>query len=136
MSASRRNMALTTLLKTALTLSVFCTISCHRTEIVDGYPDQYVGVGMELTIENHMPVVVRTLDGGAAQAVGVEPGDQVVQIDHKGTRDLTLGNAIMMLRGSPGSQVTLTLTRRDQELVIVVPRRSMIKGPQDYRAAN
>ncbi len=110
--------------------------ACGRSEIVEGYPDSYVGVGMELTIEDNVPVVLRTLDGGSAQAVGVEPGDQIVQIDNKVTRDVTLGNAVMMLRGPTGSQVTLKLARRDQEIVIVVPRRSMVKGAQDYHAAN
>lgn len=111
-------------------------LACQRTELVDGYPEEYVGVGMELTIENSVPVVLRTLEGGAAQSVGVAPGDHVVAIDDKETEGITLGNAVMMLRGAPGSQVRLKIARNDEEIIVIVPRRSMVKGPQDYHAIN
>lgn len=119
-----------------VTTVVLSGLACQRTEIVEGYPDEYVGVGMELTIENSVPVVLRTLDGGAAQSVGVAAGDQLVAIDDKETEGITLGNAVMMLRGLPGSQVRLKIARNEEEIVVVVPRRSMVKGPQDYHAVN
>ncbi|HSI06933.1 MAG: S41 family peptidase [Myxococcota bacterium] len=111
--------------------------ACGKPEVIQSYPEQYVGVGIELTIEEHVPVVVRTLAGGSAQSVGVEPGDKLLAIDDKSTRDVSLGNAVMMMRGEAGSQVRLTIARRDQQLVVIVPRRPMMKGEtNDYRAAN
>lgn len=110
---------------------------CSKTEVIQSYPDQYVGVGIELTIEEHVPVVVRTLAGGSAASVGVEPGDRLLAIDDKSTVDVTLGNAVMMMRGEPGSQVRLTIARREQQLVVIVPRKAMMKSEtSDYRAAN
>lgn len=112
-------------------------VACAKHEVIQSYPDTYVGVGIELTIDDHIPVVVRTLAGGSAQSVGVEPGDKLLAIDERSTRDVTLGNAVMMMRGEPGSQVRLTIARKDQQLVVIVPRRSMVKGDaSDYRAAN
>jgi C-terminal processing protease CtpA/Prc len=110
--------------------------ACTHTEVVQSFPDNYVGVGLELTIQDDTPVVVRTLEGGSAEQVGVEPGDRLLEIDGKSTKDITLGNAVMMIRGEPGSQVRLTIDRKDHQLVVIVPRQAMTKGAAaDYRAA-
>ena len=124
-------------LKSAIAIAVLgFTWACSRTEVVQGFPDSYVGVGLELTIEDHTPVVVRTLEGGSASQVGVEAGDRVIAIDGQSTKDLSLGNAIMMIRGEPDSHVTLTIDRNDHKLVIVVTRRAMTKEPSaDYHAS-
>lgn len=111
--------------------------ACSKSEVIQSYPEHYVGVGLELTIDDHVPVVVRTLAGGSAESVGVEAGDKVLAIDDQPTRDVTLGNAVMMMRGEVGSQVRLTIARRDQQLVVIVPRKPMMKSETlDYRAAN
>jgi carboxyl-terminal processing protease len=116
-------------------MGALAPFGCARTEVVQSFPDSYVGVGLELTIEGHNPVVVRTLEGGSAASVGVEPGDKVLQIDGQSTNDLTLGNAVMMIRGEPGTQVTLTIDRKTQQMVVIVPRRAMTKDAADYHAA-
>ena len=122
----------------ALALTALAGLSgCRQAEVIQSYPEQYVGVGIELTIEEHVPVVVRTLAGGSAESVGVEPGDKLLAIDDKSTHDVTLGNAVMMMRGEVGSQVRLTIARREQQLIVIVPRRPMVKSEtSDYRAAN
>jgi carboxyl-terminal processing protease len=116
---------------------LFGLSACNKREVIQSYPTEYVGVGIELTIDDHIPVVVRTLAGGSAESVGVQPGDKVMAIDDQTTRDVTLGNAVMMMRGEAGSQVRLTIARHDQQLVVIVPRRSMVKDDSSgYRAAN
>lgn len=115
---------------------IVCLAACSRREVIQSFPQEYVGVGIELTIDGNTPVVVRTLEGGSAASVGVEAGDRVLAIDDKSTRDVSLGNAVMMMRGEPGSQVRLTIARHDQQLIVIVPRRSMVKNENDYRAAN
>lgn len=112
------------------------SFACARAEVIQSFPDQYVGVGLELTIEDHNPVVVRTLEGGSAESVGLAAGDRVLEIDGRSTNDVTLGNAVMMIRGEPGSQVQLTIDRHSQHIVVIVPRRAMSKDPSaNYHAA-
>lgn len=120
-----------------LGLLAFMTIaSCSRTEKVQAFPDHFVGVGLELTIKEGYPVVVRTLPGGSAHGAGVEPGDRVLMIDEHATHGMTLGNAVMLIRGEPGSQVKLTIERRDTRILVVVPRKAMVKSEDtNYRAA-
>jgi carboxyl-terminal processing protease len=42
---------------------------------------------------------------------GILAGDRIVQIDGKPTDKVTQGDAIKLLRGEPGSKVTLTISR-------------------------
>ena len=111
-------------------------VACTRTEVVPSFPDSYVGVGMELRIEDNLPEVVRTLAGGSARDAGVEPGDRIVMIDGHPTINESLGDIVMRIRGRPESQVTLALDRGKERLIIVVRRRKMTKqGEKDYDSA-
>ena len=83
--------------------------ACGNGERIQACPDNFVGVGLELTIQDDYPVVVRILPGGSAESAGVEPGDRVVLIEEQSTRGMTLGNAVMLIRGKAGSQVRLTI---------------------------
>ncbi|MEE8409979.1 MAG: PDZ domain-containing protein [Myxococcota bacterium] len=107
---------------------------CTRTEMVDGFPPSFVGVGIELKIKDGEPVVVRTLAGGSAAEAGVQAGDRVTMINGMPTRDKTLGDVVMNIRGKPGSQVTLTLDRKGQRLIVAVLRKKMAKGKHGYNA--
>jgi C-terminal processing protease CtpA/Prc len=108
--------------------------SCKRTEVVQGFPDSFVGVGLELRIESEYPVVVRTLHGGPAESAGMGVGDRIVAIDGSNAHGLTLGNAVMLLRGAPNSQVTLTTERAGQRVQIMLRRGVMQRGDNDYQA--
>lgn len=117
-------------------LAVLASLSaCKRTEVVAAFPEEFVGVGLELRIDEDTPVVVRTLEGGSAESAGVSAGDRVLMIDETSTQGLSLGNAVMLIRGQPGTQVRLTIARHDERIIVVVPRRAMVKASNDYTAA-
>jgi carboxyl-terminal processing protease len=119
-----------------LPLALFAPGGCQRTEVVESFPDSYVGVGMELRMADGLPEVVRTLPGSSARQAGVQPGDRIVMIDGLPTTGDTLGNVVMRIRGLPQSQVTLALDRGRERIIIVVRRRKMAKeGEANYHAA-
>lgn len=115
-------------------LTLLLVAACEPAQVVDGFPDAYVGVGMELKIDGARPVVVRTIAGGSAAEAGIEAGDQVMSIDGNTTEGSSLGDVVMRIRGRPGSQVTLGLERGGKQLIVIVRRRKMAKGNDDYRA--
>jgi carboxyl-terminal processing protease len=109
---------------------------CQRTEVVESFPNSYVGVGLELRMADGYPEVVRTLPGSSAHQAGVQPGDRIVRIDGHPTAGETLGNVVMRIRGLPQSQVTLALDRGRERIIIVVRRKKMAKdGEANYHAA-
>ncbi len=60
--------------------------------------------------------VVRVVPGSPAEAAGIERGDQVRRVDGRVLRDMSLEQAVRLLRGKPGTTVTLGLLRLQEGL--------------------
>jgi len=79
-------------------------------------------VGLELTRQYYLRVIAAR-DGSPAAKAGLQTGDYVRAIDGKPARDLSVFEGARLLRGEPGSKVTLTVIRgnaaepRDFDLV-------------------
>jgi carboxyl-terminal processing protease len=71
-------------------------------------PDGDVGVSM--TRQYYLRVVA-TRDGSPGAKAGLQTGDYVRAIDGRATRDLSVFEGARLLRGRPGSKVTLTIIR-------------------------
>ena len=67
-------------------------------------------VGIELTRQYYLRVIAAR-DGSPAAKAGLQTGDFVRAIDTKPTRDMSVFEGSRMLRGAPGSKVTLTVIR-------------------------
>jgi carboxyl-terminal processing protease len=67
-------------------------------------------VGIELTRQYYLRVIAARDDSPAAKA-GLQTGDYVRAIDGKPARDLSVFEGMRLLRGAPGSTVTLTVIR-------------------------
>ena len=68
------------------------------------------GVGLELTRQYYLRVV-SAREGSAAARAGLKPGDFVRAIDEKPTRDMSALVGSRLLRGAPGTKVSLTILR-------------------------
>lgn len=95
------------------------------------------GVGIELGYKNNQLAVVAPLEGTPAQKMGVRAGDLIVHIKDENKKidqdslNLSLAEAVEIIRGPKGSKITLTLFREgadkpiEVELIrdeIVIPR--------------
>jgi carboxyl-terminal processing protease len=78
------------------------TTACAGTPIGD--------VGIELTRQYYLRVIA-TRDNSPADKAGLQTGDYVRAIDGKPARDLSVFEGMRLLRGEPGSKVTLTVIR-------------------------
>ena len=67
-------------------------------------------VGIELTRQYYLRVIAAR-DGSPAAKAGLQTGDFVRGIDTKPTRDMSVFEGARLLRGAPGSKVTLTVLR-------------------------
>ncbi|HUY18496.1 MAG TPA: S41 family peptidase [Candidatus Binataceae bacterium] len=86
------------------------------------------GLGIEITIRNGILTVVSPIEDTPAYKAGVKPNDQIVKINSEFTKDMTLSDAVKLMRGPSGSKVTLTLHReRLPELFTVTLTREVIK---------
>ena len=69
--------------------------------------------GLEITRQYYLRVVSARDNSPAAKA-GIRPGDLIRMIDKLPTRELSAFEGVRLLRGAPGSKVTLTMIRGNQ----------------------
>ena len=73
---------------------------------------RYGGTGMSVTDEgNSVFVVERVFPNTPAEEAGVREGDHIVAVDNTPTATLSLNKVSELLRGEPGSQVSVTYAR-------------------------
>ncbi len=71
----------------------------------------YAGLGVEVDVRDGWLIVVAPLPGTAAERAGLQPGDRIVEIAGKSTKGWTNEEAGKVLRGKPGSFVTIKIER-------------------------
>jgi carboxyl-terminal processing protease len=78
----------------------------------------YYGIGTRITKYEDRLTVIAPLVGTPAHQLGVMAGDIIAEIDGKGTRDLSLDEAMRLLRGAKGTAVTIKIRREGFEGLI------------------
>ena len=73
---------------------------------------RFGGLGLEVSMQHGMLVVVSPIDGSPAAHSGIKPGDVIVQINQRAVEGMTLGDAVHMMRGKAGSEIKLTVVRK------------------------
>jgi carboxyl-terminal processing protease len=74
---------------------------------------QFGGVGIEIMIIKDMLTVVSPIEDTPAFHAGLKPGDQILKIDGKATKDVTIIEAVKQLRGPKDTKVTITILREN-----------------------
>lgn len=75
----------------------------------------FEGIGAELGIKNGILTIIAPLQGAPAEKAGLRAGDKIVKIDGKNTIDLSIEQAVDLIRGQRGTQVTLTILRSGEQ---------------------
>ena len=93
---------------------------------------QFSGIGIEIALKDRVLTVVSPIEGTPAYQAGMKPGDQIVKINGTPTKNITLMEAVKLIRGPKGSKVTLTINRegfaQPKDIVItreIIPIRSV-----------
>lgn len=72
---------------------------------------EFSGLGLEVSTENGFVKIVSPIDDTPADRAGLESGDIILKLDNQPTRDLTLNEAVELMRGPKGSSIELTIAR-------------------------
>jgi len=76
----------------------------------------FSGVGVEIGIRDNELRVIAPVEGTPAERAGLRAGDHIVQINKDAfTADLTIDQAVTLIRGPEGTKVTLTIRREGWE---------------------
>ena len=81
-------------------------------EFREGTTGKFVGVGIEIGMEDGLVKVVSPIEGSPAFRAGLKSGDLITKIDETMVKGLTLDQAVKRMRGEPGTKVQLMLFRK------------------------
>ena len=80
----------------------------------------YGGLGMTVGMRKNMITVITPFKGNPAALAGIQNGDIISQIDGESTAVMTLDDAVNLLRGEPGTSVSITIIRQKENNPIEV----------------
>src|SRR6266699_2916803 len=78
-------------------------------DMQDDTRSRFNGLGIEVSMKNGLPTVVTAMEDTPAAKAGILSGDQILKINGTSTERMDLQDAINILRGPAGKNVTLTL---------------------------
>ncbi|MFH1048278.1 MAG: S41 family peptidase [Patescibacteria group bacterium] len=71
----------------------------------------FEGIGAEIGVKKNIITIIAPLPDSPAQKAGLKAGDKIYKIDEIITVDLSLNEAVSLIRGPKGTTVTLTVIR-------------------------
>jgi len=74
---------------------------------------RFGGIGIEITLLKDVLTVVSPIEDTPAFNAGVKSGDQIIKIDGKSTKDISIMEAVKKLRGPQDTKVTITIMREN-----------------------
>ncbi len=73
---------------------------------------KFVGIGIEMSMEDGLVKVVSPIEGSPAFRVGLKPGDLITRIDETAVKGLTVDQCVKRMRGEPNTKVNLMVYRK------------------------
>nr|WP_281047613.1 S41 family peptidase [Syntrophotalea carbinolica] len=72
---------------------------------------EFGGLGIEITLKEGVLTIVSPIEDTPADRMGLAAGDMIVKIGDRLTKDLSIMEAVKLMRGASGTQVTITIMR-------------------------
>jgi carboxyl-terminal processing protease len=104
---------------------------------------KFGGLGIEVGMENGLVRVITPIDDTPAQRAGIRAGDLIVSLDGEPVMGLSLSDAVELMRGQPGTPITLEVRRKGEadllsfkieraEIKVASVRTDMLDGEIGY----
>jgi carboxyl-terminal processing protease len=109
---------------------------------------EFGGLGIQISKRGDFITIISPIEGTPAYDAGLMQGDKIIKIEGTSTKDMKLDKAVSMMRGKPGTDVTITISRkglnREIDFTITraiikiksVPYAGMVKNNVGYIALN
>ena len=99
-----------------------------KREQEDMFLGRFGGLGIIISIKDEQLTIISPIEDTPAYRVGIKAGDRIVEIDGKTTEGMGLDEAVNILRGEKGSEVTLGIKRENiDELLEITIIRDIIE---------
>ncbi len=88
---------------------------------------EYAGVGIQISTSylTGLCTVSRVFDNGPARAAGIHKGDILYMVEDMYVNSSTINDAVDVMRGTPGTDVNVTVLRGTEELTFTLTRATI-----------
>lgn len=76
---------------------------------------EFGGLGIEITLKDDVLTIVTPIEDTPAFRAGLQPGDRILKIDNQFTKGMEIMEAVRLMRGAPGTEVTIAVMREGFE---------------------
>ena len=80
-----------------------------------GTTGEFGGLGIEVGMEDGFVKVISPIDDTPAQRAGIKAGDLIIRLDKIAVKGMSLSDAVKVMRGKPGTDITLTVVREGED---------------------
>jgi carboxyl-terminal processing protease len=84
-------------------------------ELQVGTTGEFGGLGIEVGMENGFVKVISPIDDTPADHAGIKAGDLIIRLDDTPVKGMALNDAVKLMRGTPGTAITLTVVRENED---------------------
>lgn len=94
----------------------------ENAQLMEQIEGKFGGVGIILSLKDPKKLVVlRPIKNTPAAKAGLEPGDVIMKIDNQDATTIDQEKAVSLMRGDPGTKVTLVVYRESEKKTLTVP---------------
>lgn len=97
----------------------------ESTAVDEDIQGSFEGIGAEVMKDGDAVRIVSPIPGSPAEEAGIQPNDLITSVGGESVADLTINEAVSLIRGPQGSTVELTIRRGEEEFTVQIERNSI-----------